>query len=220
MLRKVYLGGELGNKYGQVFDVCAESVAEVMQFLDANFEGVKKYFVDSGDRNIGFTVKIANEYVTDDKELLLPLNKGDIIITPVPIGSKGIGKVILGVIMVVIGIIAPWSMPAWLANAAIVAGLSMAAMGIAEMMMPDPDTDNSEENTNGYLFQGAEQTAVEGFPVPILYGELRVPGQPITFDLVNKGTTEESVQNSRGTYASVPDERGNIIRKPSEAAGG
>jgi len=122
--------------------------------------------------------------------------------------------------MVVIGIIAPWSMPAWLAKAAIVAGLSMAAMGIAEMMMPDPDTDNSEENTNGYLFQGAEQTAVEGFPVPILYGELRVPGQPITFDLVNKGTTEESVQNSRGTYASVPDERGNIIRKPSEAAGG
>ena len=122
--------------------------------------------------------------------------------------------------MIVIGILAPWSMPAWLAKAAIVAGLSMAAMGIAEMMMPDPDTDNNAENTNGYLFQGAEQTAVEGFPVPILYGELRVPGQPITFDLVNKGTTEESVQNSRGTYASVPDERGNIIRKPSEAAGG
>lgn len=217
MLRKVYLGGELGHKYGQVLEVCAESVGEVIQFLDANFEGVKKYFIDSGDRDIGFTVKIANEYVTDDRELLLPLDKGDIIITPVPIGSKGLAKVIIGAILVVVAVATGGFGSALLMKVMIGAGLMLAAMGIAEMLLPDPDTDNSEQNKEGYLFQGAESSIPEGYPVPILYGELRVPGQPITFDLVNKGTTDQSVQNANGTYASVPDERGNIIRKPSAA---
>lgn len=217
MLRKVYLEGELGHKYGRVLEVCAESVGEVIQFLDANFDGVKKYFIDSGDRNIEFTVKIADNYVEDDRELILPLDKGDIVITPVPVGSSGALKTIIGVIMVVASfLIDPsGSLATFLTKALFAGGIMLASMGIAEMMMPDPDTDNTEQNKDGYLFQGAEQTTPEGYPVPILYGELRVPGQPITFDLVNKGTADQSIQNANGTYASVPDERGNIIRKPS-----
>lgn len=219
MLRKVYLEGELGHKYGQVLEVCAESVGEVIAFLDANFDGVKKYFIDSGDRNVEFTVKIADNYVEDDRELILPLDKGDIVITPVPVGSSGALKTIIGVIMVVASFLIDPSggLATFLTKALFAGGIMLASMGIAEMMMPDPDTDNTEENKDGYLFQGAEQTTPEGYPVPILYGELRVPGQPITFDLVNKGTPDQSIQNANGTYASVPDERGNIIRKPSVA---
>lgn len=213
MLRKVYLGGELAQKYGEVLEVCAESVGEVIAFLDANFDGVKKYFIDAGDKDVGFTVKIADEYVSDDRELVLPLDKGDIVITPVPMGSKGFVKVIIGVVLIVASLMTG----GMLAKVLLAAGLMLATMGIAELMMPDPDTDNEEQNKEGYLFQGAESSIPEGYPVPILYGELRVPGQPITFDLVNKGTTDQSVQNANGTYASVPDERGNIIRKPSAA---
>ena len=128
-------------------------------------------------------------------------------------GSKGFVKVIIGVVLIVASLMTG----GMLAKVLLAAGLMLATMGIAELMMPDPDTDNEEQNKEGYLFQGAESSIPEGYPVPILYGELRVPGQPITFDLVNKGTTDQSVQYANGTYASVPDERGNIIRKPSAA---
>ena len=78
MLRKVYLEGELGEKYGKVAEVKAESVREVMQYLQANHDTINKYFIDSTEqRNIGFTVKIADTYVDDDRELLLPFDKGD-----------------------------------------------------------------------------------------------------------------------------------------------
>ena len=49
------------------------------------------------------------------------------------------------------------------------------------MMAPDPATDGDQESS--YLFNGAEQNIIQGDPVPVLYGQLRVPGQPISFEI-------------------------------------
>ena len=37
-----------------------------------------------------------------------------------------------------------------------------------------------------YLFQGTGQTLIEGDPVPVLYGKLRVPGRPISLQVRNE----------------------------------
>ena len=52
-------------------------------------------------------------------------------------------------------------------------------------MLPDPATDQ-DEPTN-YLFSGDANNAVEGDPIPLLYGELRVPGRPISINMINGG---------------------------------
>tara|TARA_B100000214_G_scaffold375461_1_gene361921 strand:+ start:5287 stop:5967 length:681 start_codon:yes stop_codon:yes gene_type:complete len=213
MLRKVYLEGELGEKYGKVAEVKAESIREVIQYLQANYEGVDKYFIDSTEeRNIGFVIKIADDYIEDERELLLPLEKGDIIITPTPMGAKGVFKVIVGIIIIAVTLViaggAALTAPMWIAIG-IGAGLIM--MGIAEMMMPDPATDDeTPAEEEGYVFQGSEASIVEGYPVPILYGELRVPGQPITFNLQNTSVSLiDRNQNAVGGTATVGDEQGN-----------
>ena len=86
--------------------------------------------------------------------------------------------------------------------------------GIAEMMMPDPATDDeAPAEEEGYVFQGSEQSIPEGHPVPILYGELRVPGQPITFNLENTSVDLiDRKQNSVGGTATVGDDEGNYYR--------
>jgi len=58
---------------------------------------------------------------------------------------------------------------------------NLAMAGITQMMAPDPSVDTDQEQS--YLFNGAEQNIIEGDPVPILYGKLRVPGQPISFEI-------------------------------------
>ena len=65
-------------------------------------------------------------------------------------------------------------------------GLGMMAVnlgmaGINQMMAPDPATDGDQESS--YLFNGAEQNVIQGDPVPVLYGTLRVPGQPMSFEI-------------------------------------
>ena len=46
MLRKLYLEGDMGEKYGRIAEVKATTVREVIQYLDANYNGVKKYLLD------------------------------------------------------------------------------------------------------------------------------------------------------------------------------
>jgi len=212
MLRKLYLEGDMGEKYGKVAEVKATTVREVIQYLDANHSGLKKYLLDKHDKNIGFTIKIADEYVEDDRELLLPLDKGDIIITPVPVGSGGLIKTILGAILVILAF-TPFGAP--FAPYLLAAGLGLMAMGIAELMAPDPATDNQEENKEGYLFQGSEQSIPEGNPVPVLYGELRVPGQAVSFNLRNSSEGFLSGTSNAGTMATTTDSEGNLFLVPA-----
>ena len=96
-------------------------------------------------------------------------------------------------------------------------GSSLVMQGIAEMMVPDPAVDNIEEN-EAYIFQGSEQVLPEGYPVPILYGELRVPGQPVTFDLENTSSMANNRQRSAGGTAVTSDANGNYHRNPSTYA--
>ena len=83
--------------------------------------------------------------------------------------------------------------------------------------MPDPATDNQEDQKEGYIFQGAEQSIPEGAPVPVLYGELRVPGNAVSFDLRNTTEGLMSSEDGGGSYAISGDEEGNIVRYPASA---
>ena len=215
MLRKLYLEGDMGEKYGRIAEVKATTVREVIQYLDANYNGVKKYLLDKQDKKIGFTIKIADKYVEDDRELLLPLDKGDIVITPVPVGSKAAFKIIIGIVLVVVGFILQATPFAVVGQYMIGAGLGLISAGIAELMAPDPATDNEEENREGYLFQGARQSIPEGNPVPVLYGELRVPGQAVSFNLRNSSEGLLSGTSNSGTRVTTADSHGNLFLAPA-----
>lgn len=210
MLRKIYLEGDMGDKFGRVAQVKAETVREVIQYLDANYTGVKEYLLDKNSKNIAFKIKIGDQYVDDDRELVLPLDKGDIIITPVPAGSKGAFKLIVGIILIVISIfnpaLSPFLMPI---------GLGLVSAGLAELMAPDPATDATDDAKEGYLFQGSEQSLPEGSAVPLLYGELRVPGQAVSFNLRNSTDSLMNASNAGGAFATSGDGKGNLIRYPA-----
>ena len=70
-------------------------------------------------------------------------------------------------------------------------------------MAPDPAVD-SDSPTN-YMYQGSTQTIVEGDPVPILYGELRVPGRPIALDVINGVYRNNNVTIDSNNNISILD---------------
>jgi len=81
---------------------------------------------------------------------------------------------------------------------------NIALAGIQKLLAPDPSVDKDDDES--YLFQGSAQTAEEGNPVPILYGELRVPGRPVSFHVrstnrsfYNDGGITDNRQNPPGT---------------------
>ena len=223
MMRNIYFEGELGDKFIPHMHMKADTVAEIFQCLNANFPDFKKYILEKYEEGIGLHIDIAGNEVEDPREILLELKEGDITVTPVPAGAKsGPAKILASVALVVItagagaaamaaanasAAMAGMSTTAITFGSALATGMSstfgllavglatnLALTGITQMMAPDPSTDNDQEQS--YLFNGAEQNVIEGDPVPVLYGKLRVPGQPVSFEITGSGAT----YGSNGTF--------------------
>ena len=210
MLRNVYLDGELKERYGEELKISAKSVTDVFKCLEANFSDFRQYLLDCHEKNVGFICEVQGRPLESEKELLLQFQEGDIYISPQPAGSKsGAGKILAAIAVVALtigtgGFTAAFSFQTLASGVGSIAAggsagvlvgtgaalgatmfaASLAQAGIQQMMMPDPSVDSQQDES--YLFQGSGQTLVEGDPVPVLYGELRIPGRPISMVVRNQ----------------------------------
>ena len=198
MQRSVYLQGELGEKFGHKFSVHSVSGADVFKCIYANRPSFKEYLIDCVDKDIAFNVKHQEQGLSEE-DMLIPLKEGDITISIIPAGSKsGLGKILAAVALVMIGLpmlgkgafIGPGATfteylvagaGTTTGQIAIGVATNLALAGIQQIMAQDPDTDTNPEN---YLFDGQARNIKEGDPVPVLYGELRVPGSQVAADVV------------------------------------
>lgn len=212
MRRKVFLQGELGEKFGRSFTVQTDNYQDIIRCINANRPEFLPFLINCHKEDIAFDIKTAGKEV-DEQEILLPMQQGDVTIAMIPAGAKsGFAKIVAAAFLVffalpVIGGAAMGSMSAAQLGtitatsaqgigiqAALMtkAGMAVASLavnlaltGIQQLMAPDPATDQ-DEPTN-YLFSGEANNAKEGDPIPLLYGELRVPGRPISINMINGG---------------------------------
>ena len=215
MLRNAYLHGELGDKFVPHFEIDCTTPAEVFKCLDANFGGVKEYFLEKAEEGVDYHIEVAGVELEYMEELLMDVKEGDIIITPVPAGSKGIGKILAAIAIIAVVVYTGGQILALTNAAAAMAGTAttavtigsaiaatgtlgmiavgfaanLALVGLQEMMAPDPSVD-TQTNDEAYLFNGAQQNIQSGDPVPVLYGRLKVPGQPISFEVIGESVTQ------------------------------
>lgn len=225
MKRKIYLEGEIGDKFCKELNADVSSLKEAMLLINANYPEFKKYLVDSHQAGVGFAIDVAGTYIEEEEDIILPLTEGDITIMSIPAGSKSTGTKILAAIAIIAFVFfAPVLVGGATLSSAMAAtattgvltvstvigttllmlGMSLAMAGIQQLMAPDPSVD--EKSPQSYLFNGSEQNIIEGDPVPVLYGELRVPGRPIGFSIANAGNTFSN--NSSNT---LDDSSGTIV---------
>ena len=160
------------------------------------------------------------------------LKKGDITIAIAPAGSKsGVGKIIAAAFLVFfvlpmiggaaaltaaqastitatssLGVAMQAGMMTLAGKATALLAVNLALSGIQQMMAPDPAVD--QDSPTNYLFTGQANTQTEGDPIPLLYGELRVPGRPVAIDIIQGGVpiTNNVVVGSDGSGNSVGSE--------------
>lgn len=200
MMRKVYLEGEIADKFGSEFDMNVSTFGEALNCFELNFQEFREYMWSCHERGIGFICSVGDEYIEDENKLLLEHPKGSFTIQAIPVGSKrAITKIIVAVILIYIGIKTLGSGSTFLTTKigasqvtyGMVIGMTLVSMGVSlglagiqQMMAPDPSVDSQQDES--YLFQGSNQNVIEGDPVPILYGKLRIPGRPISFEIKNE----------------------------------
>ena len=215
-MRNVYLEGELANKFGEKITVAANTLQDVFRILHANDPTIKKYLVECHEKGISFSCETAEKDYLGDEDCILPLESDDIYLAPIPAGSKSAaGKILAAIAIVAVLYFMPWAGTAagsltglntyGLIAMQVAVGLAMG--GIQQLMMPDPSTDDSKDTS--YLFNGNQRSIAEGDPIPILYGELRVPGRPIGFEILN----QRSYMGGGGGYANNGNASGEVVQQ-------
>ena len=196
MLRNVYLEGELGERYGKHRKINADNFIEIVDCLSSNFDDFRSYLTECYDKNIYFAWKINDKTVENAEELYLPLEEGDIVVTPVPAGEGKLGdalKVVAGVLIAIFAgpVAGAFGVTSKLGVGLFkMAGTQLMNNSVQKLLAEDPSGDTSQDPT--YLFTGSDQAISSTDPVPICYGRVRVPGRSVSFEV----RTEDDVQYS------------------------
>ena len=191
-MQKVKLVGEI-SKFGSTWETECANIRDIFKLIECQTPGFRQHLVEGADAGIGYEIKRGEDYLDNENELLLSLNKEDIIITEVPSGAKGgAGKIIAAIAIVAViaasGGFAAGGATGFFASASgglnafgqLALGLAtnLAISGMTELMAPGPETDSKQEE--GYLFSGPTNNMQQGLPVPVCYGELLVGGAPMS----------------------------------------
>lgn len=211
-MQSVYLVGGI-EKFGPHWEAECSNIRDIFRLIDCQTPGFRKYLVDAAEAGVGFEIQRGEEFLEEPEEMLLSLNNEDIIITEVPAGSKSVGSKFLAAIAIItVAILLPGSFTAALTGSstqgALVAtatvGLTMVALnlaiaGITQLLAPGPQTDEGTDPS--YLFNGPQNTIVQGLPVPVAYGELIVGGMPISVSYTGASEYSKNIDTgSRWTF--------------------
>jgi len=205
MLKKVILYGELADKFGKEWSLDINSPGEAFRALDVNNIGFRQFVASSEERGVGYRVMVGKSYINDYSELGHPSGRQEIKVIPVVLGagraSKAIGMILLGALL----IWQPWAAPEAIgaltaeqaaaqltlnASGTFMSTSTYSAMamklggalllgGIASLLSPTPELPDGDKPTN-YAFDGATNTARQGYAIPVCYGQLLVGGTVIS----------------------------------------
>jgi predicted phage tail protein len=144
----------------------------------------------SKDRGIKYAVFVGKRNITE-KELEYPSGSDDIRIAPIAVGSKsgGLFSIIAGVALAVVGAVSMYFGNPY-GSQMMLLGASMALGGVAQMLSAHAAASNGSSGTQktSYYFSGAQNTAYQGGPVPLLYGFMRVGSTVISEGIIASDT--------------------------------
>ena len=173
VMTRIELSGVLAKTFGRVHHRVIRTTQEAGVALAATIPGFERFMIDSKDKGLTFA------------DLGYPVTGDAIRIVPVIAGSKksGLLQTIMGAVLVAAGAIATFVFDQpWGVNL-MVAGGSMMAGGVIQMLSPQPGglaRKESSDNKASYAFGGVTNTASQGYPVGLLYGKRRIGGAIIS----------------------------------------
>lgn len=193
-LREVRLYGALGREFGRVHKFDVSSPAEAIRALAANFRGFEAALKAYAP---GFHLLAGRRDVADGDRMHHPAGASEPIkIVPAVAGAKGgLLSILAGVALIAAAFLTGGATLAgttslW-GSMAIGFGASLVLGGVSQLIAPQKaysaGSDDDEEDTQSYVFNGPVNTTTQGTPVPIGYGRMIVGSALVSMGI----TTEE-----------------------------
>ena len=197
-LFKVHFHGKLAKDYGKdIYEVYGVHLKDVFSGLTSRF-GQKfqdtilngAWHITSGKRNKS-KLTTEDNFISEN-EIEFPLDSNELHVFPAVMGAggKGVGQIILGVLLIIIAVVLIVFFPpaaggalftvggfgvSATAAALAVSGVMSIAQGVMAMMTKTPTMNDyagaaSVDQRASFLYNGAVNNTEQGVPVPLIYG--------------------------------------------------
>lgn len=184
-MRKIYLHGELGKRFGFEIELEVETATEAVRALCVNFPGFE-IAMRSGEFHV-----VRGKNIDSGRDLDLEmcqtyrLGKAPLHIAPVVAGSKrgGLLKIVLGVALIGAAFffsggalatpIASGALGGMTYGNMAMLGVALAVSGISQMLAPE---EKAEKDEQSFLLSGPGNTYDQGGALPLVYGEVITGG--------------------------------------------
>jgi predicted phage tail protein len=185
----IELYGQLRKIFGGSHQRLVRTNGEAVHALCKTLNNFERYLNNSKLRGLTFAVYRGERNIGLD-DMGYPVTGEVIKIVPIVIGSKkaGVLQTILGAVLVVVGVVigyfAGWTGVGWAVGAKMaMMGGAMMLGGVVQMLSPQSAglaSKQSADNQASYAFGGVTNTAAQGYPVPLLYGQRTIGGAIIS----------------------------------------
>ena len=189
-MTRIYIHGKLGKIFGEYHELDISRKIDVVKAIDANQKGFKKTILSSFKKEIHFDLVDPDDskekFNSVDEYLSQPAPE-ELHIVPSVCGSGPFVpffKFAFAAAKTVGGFLTGGSFLGNLAMGIIMEGISM-------LLSPKPKGPASQQieskiDQASYLFSSLENQALQGFPIPMLYGELRVGSAVVSVNVLNE----------------------------------
>ena len=193
---EVRLHGPLAKAFGMKWMLDINSPGEAIHAIEANRPGIRKMIRDLSRKGLVFRVRTKDhDYGNDDVHGSLGKAKR-VDIIPIVRGAGAGVRFVIGAILVVVGAfvtVGSDGAATPFGKVLISAGISLMIGAVTEWLTPVPKEDQATENKQSWTLNGPTNTAEQGYPVPVLYGEVLTGGYPVSASVsasqVNVGGT-------------------------------
>jgi predicted phage tail protein len=195
-MTNVTIHGKFGEIYGTNHKFKVKKLLEITSALEANNPGVKNFllsqfkeglsyaFIDPQNPNKKWETVDQLSSANAPKEIhIVPTITGAFVFTAIATFAVGIGGFVAGALA---------SLGTALASGGFLANLAvgMLIQGVMSLLFPietpKPQTAESKIDMSSYIFTNLENNAVQGFPIPLLYGELRIGSNVISTNVTSE----------------------------------
>jgi predicted phage tail protein len=169
----INLHGKLGQKYGKVHKFKVRNAKEAVDALCANFEGFKRDLKIMPQR--GIIYKAITEKNNVCKEMCDYYERSEVIDIVPSIFGSAVGGLIVSAVF---GQTFAASVGGLVLGAVINIGIAILVNAVIALLFAvEPLSEISQAadaQTESYLFNNNDNNAIQGFRVPLIYGQIRV----------------------------------------------
>jgi predicted phage tail protein len=220
-MTEVMIHGALGLKYGRKHRFKIEKLSELTSAFEANFKNYRFEMLKLLDKGIDYKVIDPEKPDQNFKTLneFMEAKAPEVIHVVPSIGGSGLVALAVQTVTSVIGAVGSsiFSLGATLGSGTFWGNLlvGMLFQGLISLLFK-PKSDQkvkAKVDTASYVFSSLENNATQGFPVPLLYGELRVGSNIVGTNMINQDLNKPKTQGeSELRFSSDGDNIFEIIR--------